>query len=237
MKKLLIISMCLALSLACTTVGLAAETDRVEEPLERAQQYAYMDLEEASPEMQEKILEARREIIYSEEWVADGYTMSVVDMDTGETVREIPAFSEVFPGWDLPVEKETSAIESTDIDIGIGDGTWIEIDTVENVYVPRATASGNAPNFFEETIDPYEQGTSVRVSAESLYGISMYNIGLTDLTTGRSIGYTENLSINEGVRANGLYYVNLGIRARTHASNSGRADFLIEGAYRAHDIR
>lgn len=67
-----------------------------------AEQYAWLDLDTASPELREKILDARDVIIHSTEWVADGYSMYVEDVRTGELIREIPKFSEVFPGWDPP---------------------------------------------------------------------------------------------------------------------------------------
>lgn len=70
---------------------------------EEAEEYAYQDYDTASPEMQTRILEARNAIIYSEAWVADGYSACIMDTETGEVVRTLPAFSELFPGWALPV--------------------------------------------------------------------------------------------------------------------------------------
>lgn len=69
---------------------------------EEAQDYAYLDPENASPEMREKILSARNTIIFSTDWVADGFEMRVEDRD-GNVIQRLPHFSELFPGWDLPV--------------------------------------------------------------------------------------------------------------------------------------
>lgn len=69
---------------------------------EEAQDFAYLDPENASPEMREKILSARNTIIFSTDWVADGFEMRVEDRD-GNVIQRLPHFSELFPGWDLPV--------------------------------------------------------------------------------------------------------------------------------------
>lgn len=70
--------------------------------VEEAEEYAYLDLDSASEELKEKILEARRIIIFHSRWVADGYSGNIVNVITGE-VEPLPTFSELFPGWDLPV--------------------------------------------------------------------------------------------------------------------------------------
>ena len=71
--------------------------------IEEAKEYAYLDYASASAEMKEKILEARNVIIFSSDWVADGYSGSIQNVETGEVIRELPVFSELFPGWDMPV--------------------------------------------------------------------------------------------------------------------------------------
>ena len=76
--------------------------------LDEAKEYAYLDYESATEEMKEKILEARNVIIFSSDWVADGYSGSIQNVETGEIVKELPAFSELFPGWDMPVYPETA---------------------------------------------------------------------------------------------------------------------------------
>ena len=54
----------------------------------------------------------KKSIIFSKEWVADGHTCFVED-STGEIVRVLPTFSEVFPeDWDVPVHP-TTAFSST----------------------------------------------------------------------------------------------------------------------------
>ena len=75
-----------------------------QEALEEAEEIAYLDLESASPEMKEKILSARNRIIFSQCWVADGFTLELCD-EKGNVIGAAPNFSELFPGWDLPVDE------------------------------------------------------------------------------------------------------------------------------------
>ena len=58
-------------------------------------------LKTASKEEQAKILEARKLIINSTSWVADGFNANTIDAD-GNRVP-LPHFSELFPGWEMPV--------------------------------------------------------------------------------------------------------------------------------------
>lgn len=113
MKKQKIFAFLLALTLIFSAPsGFAVGADLEEEELS-AETYAYMDLETASPEMQERILKAREEIIFSQSWAADGVDLYLVDLQTGERTQ-LPAFSELFPEWDVPAcDPETEAPEKT----------------------------------------------------------------------------------------------------------------------------
>lgn len=72
-----------------------------ERELDEAKKIAYRDLKTASKEEQAKILEARKLIINSSSWVADGFNANTIDAD-GKRVP-LPHFSELFPGWEMPV--------------------------------------------------------------------------------------------------------------------------------------
>lgn len=85
--------------------------------VEEAEEYAYLDLDSASEEMKEKILEARKVIIFHSRWVADGYSGCIRDVETGETIETLPTFSELFPGWALPVY-DTAAEQVTEDGLG-----------------------------------------------------------------------------------------------------------------------
>ena len=73
-----------------------------EKKLAEAEKIAYRELKTASKEEQAKILEARKLIINSTSWVADGYNAYTTDAD-GKRVP-VPHFSELFPGWEIPAE-------------------------------------------------------------------------------------------------------------------------------------
>ena len=79
--------------------GVPAEREK---KLAEAKKIAYRDLKTASKEEQAKILEARKLIINSTSWVADGYNAYTTDAD-GKRVP-VPHFSELFPGWEIPAE-------------------------------------------------------------------------------------------------------------------------------------
>ena len=72
-----------------------------EQKLAEAKKIACRDLKTASKEEQAKILEARKLIINSSSWVADGFNANTIDAD-GKRVP-LPHFSELFPGWEMPV--------------------------------------------------------------------------------------------------------------------------------------
>lgn len=59
---------------------------------------AYMDLEGASPELREEILDARAQIVYNTSWTVDG-AVSIRHKDG--TKEKLPEFSDLFPDWDL----------------------------------------------------------------------------------------------------------------------------------------
>lgn len=114
MKKLIALfvsTLLLATSLTGLAAGTSASTQDTEakEALTKAEQYAYLDLDSATPSMQQKILDARNAIIFSKDWVADGYEAYVEDVSTGEVLETLPSFSELFPDWDLPVDNSIAS--------------------------------------------------------------------------------------------------------------------------------
>lgn len=76
---------------------------------------AYSDINAADARQREKILAAREEIISKAEAWYDDRGVYVVDMDPEtKTWSKIPAFSELFPGWDpptYPIPEEDSPAE------------------------------------------------------------------------------------------------------------------------------
>lgn len=70
-----------------------------------ANEYAYMDIDEAPANLHDTILEARDYIIYHSTWVADGYGGSITSPE-GEVLEIVPEFHDIFPeDWEIPVDK------------------------------------------------------------------------------------------------------------------------------------
>ena len=158
MKKLIALfvsTLLFATSLTSLAAGApaSAQDTATQEALTKAEQYAYLDLDSASPSMQQKILDARNTIIFSKDWVADGYEADVEDVTTGEVLETLPSFSELFPGWDLPVD-ESIASTSNDSSLTLSssevtpfsNSDWLRLGSTRH-YLPAASNSHDASPF------------------------------------------------------------------------------------------
>ena len=84
----------------------------------------------------------------------------------------MPEFSEVFPGWDVPIEENNAKIEISEpvlpavpadntmeeikpLSIGTGLDDWIVLLS-ERVYLKSASSTTNATPFAAFTLDPYK---------------------------------------------------------------------------------
>lgn len=95
--------------------GIEAQSVKVN-PEVRSLAYSNADL--ATPEMKEKILNARKEIIYSYSWSNDlakgvcvGYSVNLAD----QTFQIEPKFSELFPGWEVPSDSAYENYDETEV--------------------------------------------------------------------------------------------------------------------------
>ena len=182
MKKFLSMTLTLIMLMAFAVPAFAVDKESdlssaaevQEEILERASEFAYLDADKATPELKEKILEARKEIIYNTDWVADGYVGCIRNIKTGKLIKELPEFSEVFPEWDVPVEENNAKIEISEpvlpaapadnameikpLSIGVGLDDWIVLLS-ERVYLKSASSTTDATPFAAFTLDPYKMGT------------------------------------------------------------------------------
>lgn len=218
MKKLIALfvsTLLFATSLTSLAAGApaSAQDTATQEALTKAEQYAYLDLDSASPSMQQKILDARNTIIFSKDWVADGYEADVEDVTTGEVLETLPSFSELFPGWDLPVD-ESIASTSNDSSLTLSssevtpfsNSDWLRLGSTRH-YLPAAlTSSKNC------------------------------NIGYTNASTGKSLGYKNNLSVNQALAVHNVGGMRLAIRASTY-STPGYATMAVDGANRIINVR
>lgn len=76
---------------------------------------AYLELNSASPELQEKILAARQQIIYKANWRANE-DVYITWFDGKEKIwAELPTFDELFPDWEIPVIQDvTDSVETAE---------------------------------------------------------------------------------------------------------------------------
>ena len=235
MKKLIALfvsTLLFATSLTSLAAGApaSAQDTATQEALTKAEQYAYLDLDSASPSMQQKILDARNTIIFSKDWVADGYEADVEDVTTGEVLETLPSFSDLFPGWDLPVD-ESIASTSNDSSLTLSssevtpfsNSDWLRLGSTRH-YLPAASNSHDA------------SGTIIRSYATSLTSSKNCNIGYTNASTGKSLGYKNNLSVNQALAVHNVGGMRLAIRASTY-STPGYATMAVDGANRIINVR
>ena len=102
---------CMALSVmpfaSATNVSISTASS-----MSSVEAFAHMDLESAPVAMQDDILQAREQIIFGEQaWTVDG-AVSLIYADG--TVKPLPEFSDLYPGWDIPTVNvsESSYTES-----------------------------------------------------------------------------------------------------------------------------
>lgn len=102
MKKIFAFLFTVALMCSAILSVHADELTTTESVTNSLEHYAYMDLASADAKTKLAIINARKEIIYSTSWVADGCYGYVVD-ETGEVIEIVPTFSEIFPrDWEIP---------------------------------------------------------------------------------------------------------------------------------------
>lgn len=109
LKRFLFVGLSIILSIGLS--GFAAVPSEAEAEIaarREAERYAYMDLESAPEHLKEKILAARNEMIYRycPGWSANGWECAVIDLETGEVIRRLPDFYDLFPrDWEIPKEE------------------------------------------------------------------------------------------------------------------------------------
>lgn len=247
MKKF--ISMCTACFILCSLLIVQSSaidiTTEQKAILKDAEQYAYLDPDTASPELQEKILDARNAIIFSQGWVADGHTGYIQDVRTGEILRELPTFSELFPDWDMPTADTVPKSDSEYTEPSVrpfqaeitplaDTSSWKRVDEYYT-YINAATSSTAKP-FTSLTVNPYSMGTTVRIYATELTSSQTCNLGISNADTGAYYATDTNLSPYEAIAVGNLYYTKIALRTSTY-STPGWGTIALDGADRVADLR
>ena len=167
---------------------------------------AYSDLESADSVTQQKILDAREQVIFSQSWVVEGRAY-VTDAE-GNIIRESPQFYDIFPEeWDVPV-MDVDSTNQHQVLMKTGQRRADVHELVNGTYlVPMASDIVDAG-----VVDDYYTSYTSYGSVRSTYdyidarGYMFYpqpwtiNIGYTDLSTGRSLAYEVNLSHQQNYR-------------------------------------
>lgn len=172
-------------------------------------EYAYMDTETASPELREKILDARRKIVYGDQsWSADG-SGYIVNADG--TITNLPLFSDLFPDWNL---EELSVVEAEKIDGATTRGAdpyFLGTITIQTAPWPNASTPFYRFN---------SNGGLVYAGALTLpAGCEHFHIGLTDMDTGDDVNWYGNLELGQFVGWNTEEGVRYGVRISAAESN------------------
>jgi hypothetical protein len=204
-----------------------------------SKELAYCDIDAVPEKWKEAVLVARDEIIYSESWMVDGYSGYIEDVRTGEVIRTLPSFSELFPNWNLPAHDVVNKEDYSTLSLpfakdysltALDPYKWIRISNPRH-YIPAAVSGVIAPAMDTFYVDPYEIGTRVRTYATSLTSSQTCNIGYRNATTGTSLGYATQLGLYEAYVAYDVEEIELEVRVSTD-SIPGWGNFEIEGAYR-----
>lgn len=201
MKKVMSTILSIAIMMSMCVPTYAADVSATGVDLSKVQKQvvalAYTDLEQADAEMKEMIIEARNEIIFSNDWVVDDVNGYVLDRD-GNIIEEVPHFSELFPAdWDVPNmidskgEATSNAMMSEYPDGGI---MW---------YNNWATLSepsefSDSPAFCSASIDTSGLGYHVvsLVTYGEISGVfnATFNAGYANAKTGASLGFKEHIT-------------------------------------------
>lgn len=144
-----------------------SNSNDVDMTLEEAQSFAYMDLDTAPAELRETILKAREVIIYSQSWVADGLEAYITSPDG--TKRSVPAFSELFPGWELPtIDPSLNTMTPDGLGRDAKYGVFVEIAEIMNDYIMGRVTSASTP---------FQAGQSIRVYFPEDFDVSQLRKG------------------------------------------------------------
>ena len=226
------------LSSALTAFAATEESFQNEQAdlIQEAENYAYLDIETAAPALKEKILEARKVLVYTKEWVADGYTAYVED-EEGNIIRTIPSYSEVFPGWELP---ESDATINSDTVVGysefvspkaIDTSSWRLFNQINNVYLREANSTPSSP-FWYFYAHPDTIGNKIKTVVTSLRTSKSCNISFSDFQTDKVLGYAIKLGTGQSYVIGGVGDKGLFAIASTYSTPGGYASFSFYGADR-----
>lgn len=166
MRRVISAALAMVMVMAISIPAFAIDKER------EVSRLAYMNLDQASEAMQEKILQAREEIIFSKSWVADGLQGFVYDKD-GNVIEEVPQFSEIFPAdWDMP----TFDVQE---DIEVENNGYLQD---ENSVTPLINSDDVMVTVFSDTLKlrvPSNSDTPAFDTFDTTYWYNYYHYNMT----------------------------------------------------------
>lgn len=239
-KKLLVFAMAMVMLVSTTSVFAAnsAETEMelqaqetfnaapvelrqailADSELSVAATYAYMDLEAAPATLKEDILNARTKIIHSQGWTVNG---SCYIKHADGTIENLPEFSYLFPGWDIPSWDNSSiSLMSQSPSTSVQPMGTMQVDDYYNYTIPKYSDSVTTKLMARVRANTYE---FLMVKVLSLVP-STCNIGISH--NGISDGWKPRVPAGDEFHVypvEGTYY---DIRVSTY-DTSGNGNFRI----------
>ena len=149
------------------------------------------------------------------QWVNINESSSAAVKDReGNILYKLPAFQEIFPeDWAIPVEN-VSAMEaktSTESQARSSAGN-VQLSVFENIYVSNPSPTVNTPCFGQVT--SYITANEA-VGTWAYSGTGTVNLGITNMETGVSVAFVQNVAVNDALWAAGTKGANYGARAST----------------------
>lgn len=184
MKKAIMALITMVAIIITSVFPVFAATDRtIQYKLMTTEELAYCEIEAAPVEVRADILAARDAIIHSTSWTVDG---QVAVQNEDGTIQELPEFSELFPGWDVPT------IQGTENNIML-----CTVDYFGFVYLRHPTSTKTLPFY---AAFPSASGITLEIQPRTLPG-SSWNGAFTNVTTGQEIGYVNSMPITKTLLA------------------------------------
>jgi hypothetical protein len=206
-------------------IGLATLEDAIAEAFPSAnlsiEDVAYICFDESLPHIQNLILRARYEIVFSEyvSWTVDGQMYKVNDDGSTEA---LPEFSRLFPGWDLGQIESISIRDFSTADVySFSDS----VQAMSHLFrasgiIHRQQAHVNAPVFVSVRNNLARMNWMQVTLTRMDWPIGAVNIGITNMNTGQSVGWVGNIRAGQGLLVGVPAFATAGVRAST-VDNSG----------------
>lgn len=185
-----------------TVVQKAPAKARTEGIAPRVMELAYSNIDGADAKTKKEILDAREKVIFNNGWFNDtkGDALSSYSVNpAAKTIEFLPAFSELFPGWELPVPNKKDVAQFESIDSVIQGYEMVAARNTITIFSERMTitrANGVSNNFFTAGITKGVNNILQLGASESYTsGLNTVNVGYQDFPSGEYGPFLPRMSI------------------------------------------